>query len=307
MTSQLARTLSIGALVLAATTALAAPSEGTFDRTLSLNGAPTVSVSTGSGYVHVSSGPDNQVHVTGHVRANPSWFGSDADARVKQTVASPPIAQSGNTITVGPSHADSDLFRNVTIDYDVSLPRTTTLKATSGSGSIEVNGVEGAVTAETGSGSIRADDIGANARLGAGSGSIHASNVHGAANLHTGSGNLEVALTGAGDVYAQTGSGSIRIEGLSGGLRAGVGSGSIEFAGNPTGEWRLESGSGGIRLQLPSSAHFNLNAETGSGGVQIDRPIVMQGALNKHHVSGSVNGGGPTIRATTGSGSITIH
>jgi hypothetical protein len=33
----------------------------------------------------------------------------------------------------------------------------------------------------------------------------------------------------------------------------------------------------------------------------------MQGALNRHHVLGTVNGGGPTIRATTGSGDVTIH
>jgi len=33
----------------------------------------------------------------------------------------------------------------------------------------------------------------------------------------------------------------------------------------------------------------------------------MQGSLNKHHVSGTVNGGGPTIRATTGSGDVTIR
>jgi type IV secretory pathway TrbL component len=32
----------------------------------------------------------------------------------------------------------------------------------------------------------------------------------------------------------------------------------------------------------------------------------MQGSLNRHHVSGTVNSGGPTLRASTGSGSITI-
>jgi hypothetical protein len=33
----------------------------------------------------------------------------------------------------------------------------------------------------------------------------------------------------------------------------------------------------------------------------------MQGSLNHRHVTGSVNGGGPTVRASTGSGSIDIH
>jgi DUF4097 and DUF4098 domain-containing protein YvlB len=299
------RTLLAAAVTLAATAAFAA--DATFDRLLTVSGAANVSISTGSGYVHVSPGADNQVHIIGYVHVRPGWFGADADTRAKQIAGAPPIVQSGNSVTVGPSNADSDLFHNISIDYDVTTPRSTTLKAHTGSGDLQLAGIEGAVIGESGSGSIHADNLGANARLDTGSGSVHASNIHGASSLQTGSGDLELTLTAPGDVKAQTGSGSIRIDGLSGGLRAGSGSGSVEVAGNPTAEWRLETGSGGVRLKLPSSARFTLNAETGSGSVQVDHPIVMQGALNKHHVSGTVNGGGPTLRVTTGSGDITLR
>jgi hypothetical protein len=33
----------------------------------------------------------------------------------------------------------------------------------------------------------------------------------------------------------------------------------------------------------------------------------MQGSLERHHITGSVNGGGPTVKVETGSGSIRIH
>jgi len=291
---------AIAALV--PTAALAA--DGTFDKTLHVNGSVMLSVSTGSGYVHVSPGSSSEVHIVGHVHANGWGFGASADDRVKQVVNNPPIDQSGNIITIG---RHQDWIRNVSIDYDVTAPRATALKARTGSGGINISGIDGTVSADSGSGGIRADGIGPNARLETGSGGIHASNVRGAAILQTGSGNLELSLTAAGDVKAQTGSGSIHIDGLSGGLRAGAGSGTIEVAGNPTSEWRLESGSGGIHLKLADAARFSLNAETGSGSVRVDHPIVMQGALNRHHVLGTVNGGGPTIRATTGSGDVTIH
>ena len=299
------RILLAAALTFAATSAFAA--DGTFDKTLSLTGTPTVSISTGSGYVHVFPGSDSQLHIVGHVHSSNSWFGADAEARVKQIVAAPPIVQSENIVTIGQNHGDSDLFRNISIDYDVTTPASTALTAKSGSGDLTLGGILGQVTANTGSGSIKADNIGGNSHFETGSGSIHALNVHGAATIQSGSGNLELSLSAPGDVTAKTGSGSVHIDGVNGGLRASSGSGSIEAAGNLTSEWRLDSGSGSIHAQLDPNAHFNVNADTGSGSVGVSRPILMQGSLNKHHISGTVNGGGPTLRASTGSGNITIR
>jgi hypothetical protein len=295
----------IAALTLTATAAFAA--EGTFERTLAVSGSPSLSVATGSGYVHVYSGSDSQVHIIGRVHVRRGIFGGDAEAKVRQIVADPPIRQAGNTIAIGANHSDSSLFHNVSIDYEITMPRSTTLKAESGSGDLEIGGIEGVVTGETGSGEIKIDNIGANARLETGSGSIHARNVHGSATLQTGSGDLDLDLSGAGDVKAQTGSGSIRIRGVSGGLRAAAGSGEIEVTGNPAAEWRLQSGSGSIRANVGGAAKFTLNAETGSGSIHVEQPVLMQGALNKEHVVGTVNGGGPTLRASTGSGNIEIR
>lgn len=295
-------------IAVASITPLAHAADGVFERTLTFSGAASLSVSTGSGYVHVYPGSDNQVHIIGRVHTSPGWLGGgDPEERVRQMVASPPIVQSGNIITIGQNHADSDMMRNVSISYEITTPASTTLKAHSGSGSVEVGGIQGVVTAGSGSGNVTADNVGGNSRFETGSGSIRATHVHGAASAETGSGHINLSVTDSGDVQARTGSGGISLEGVTGGLRASAGSGSIEVQGNPTAEWRLDSGSGGIHLKLDANAHFNLNASTGSGGVDVARPIVMQGALNKHHVTGAVNGGGPTIRASTGSGSITVN
>lgn len=295
------------ATLTAALSPLAFAADGTFDRTLTFSGSPTLSVSTGSGYIHVYPGKEGEVHIIGRVHSRPGLLGGDADDRVRQIVAAPPIVQSGNIVTVGESHSDSDLMRNISIDYEVTAPSQTSLKSHSGSGSLEIGGILGTVNAQSGSGSIHADNVGGNSRFSTGSGSIHAEHVHGAANADTGSGRIELSVTAPGDVQVRTGSGSIELNGISGGLRASAGSGSITVAGNPSAEWRLDSGSGSIHLKLEPYARFTLNASTGSGGVKVDRPIVMQGSLEKHHVTGTVNGGGPTLRASTGSGAITIE
>jgi len=271
---------------LAAATAFAADSN--FDRTLNVTGTPNVSVSTGSGYIHLNPGSESQVHVIAHVRSSHGWMsgGSDVDSRIQQIVANPPIVQNGNDITIGERH-NNDLYRNINIDYEITLPRASGISASTGSGDVEIQNVGAAIKAQSGSGSV------------------HVNGVQGPAILGTGSGDIELQQTGPGDVKAETGSGSIRLQGLSGALKASTGSGDVEAQGQPTADWKLTTGSGSVRLVI-GNAHFNLDAETGSGGITLSQPITMQGSLNRHHVSGVVNGGGPTIRIGTGSGDIQI-
>ena len=94
-------------LLATAILALAIPalaSEATFDRTLTVGGKVELSVSTGSGNVHITPGPDNRVHVIGKVRSN--W--GDSDERVRQIASHPPIDQAGNIIRIGKHHDGDD-------------------------------------------------------------------------------------------------------------------------------------------------------------------------------------------------------
>jgi hypothetical protein len=274
------------ALLTLATAAFAATKD--FDRTLNVTAAPVVSISTGSGYIHLHAGSDAQVHIVGHVHPNNSWMSGDSDARVQQIVSNPPIAQSGNQITIGDTHSN-DLFRNISIDYEVTLPSASSIHASSGSGNIEIQSVGATLKAESGSGSVSARGI------------------RGTADIRSGSGSIDIQEAAGGEVRAHAGSGSIHLSGLSGSLQAGTGSGSIQASGQPTANWKLETGSGSISLGLGSSARYTLDARSGPGSIHTTQAISMQGEINKHHITGTVNGGGPTIQASTGSGSIEIN
>jgi Putative adhesin len=280
-------TSTAAVLTLAAATAFAA--DASFDRTLNVSGAPNVSVSTGSGTVHLHPGSANQVHVVAHLHSSHGWMSggsSDVDSRIQQIVNNPPIVQSGNDITIGERH-NNDLYRNISIDYDITLPASSTIAAATGSGDVEIQNVGATLKAQTGSGNVNATGI------------------QGPATLGTGSGDITLHQTGPGDVKAETGSGNIHLQGLSGALKASTGSGDIEAAGQPTSDWKLSTGSGSVRL-IVGNARFNFDAETGSGSINVSQPITMQGSLNRHHVSGAVNGGGPTIKVGTGSGDIQV-
>jgi DUF4097 and DUF4098 domain-containing protein YvlB len=282
------RTILTAATFSIATAAFAA--QGTFERTLSVGASPTVTVTTGSGNINLRPGSDNQVHIVGHVHTGSmGWLsGSSPESRIQEIVNNPPIVQSGNDITIV-EHHNSDLFRNISIDYDITLPKSSVLSANSGSGDVDIQ------------------DVGSSLKAHSGSGNVHARGIPGPATLGTGSGDIEFQQTAPGDVKAETGSGNITLRGISGALKSSTGSGNIEVEGQPSSDWKLSTGSGNIHLAVGSGAHFNLDADTGSGSINVQQPITMQGSLNRHHVTGSVNGGGPTIRANTGSGDIQIR
>ncbi len=258
------------------------PSEATFERTLTVHGRVDLTVSTGSGNVHIKRGSDNQVHIFGRVRSN---WGSDSESRVHEIAGHPPIEQTGNIVRIGTHHEN---LHNVSIEYEVQAPADAFLNAGSGSGNVEVDGV------------------GDNAKLSTGSGDIHATGLQGGFSADTGSGNIYAEQVGQGDVRAQTGSGNIELRNLHGGLRASTGSGDIKATGTPAMDWTLKTGSGSVEL-WPGSAGFTLDASTGSGNVRTDQEIAVQGSFNRRHMTGKVHGGGPTVRIETGSGDVHIH
>jgi DUF4097 and DUF4098 domain-containing protein YvlB len=255
--------------------------ESTFERTLKVGGKVDLTVSTGSGSIHITHGPDNQIHVFGRVRSS---FGA-SEEQVRQIAANPPIEQTGNIVRIGVRREN---LHNISIDYEVQAPVDCFLKASSGSGEITDDGV------------------GENAKLSTGSGSIRATGLRGGFSVDTGSGNIYADQIGDGDVKAETGSGSIELRNLHGALHAETGSGSIKAAGTPASPWKLETGSGSIELWT-GAAGINVDAETGSGSIHTDREMTTQGTSSRHHVTGKINGGGPVVKLETGSGSIRIH
>ncbi len=269
-------------LALAALPALA--SEATFERNLSVSGRVELSVSTGSGNIHLTKGSGTQVHIFGRVKSG--WGGgSGNEERVHEIADHPPIEQTGNIIRIGSRHEN---LHNISIDYEIQAPADAFLEANSGSGNVTDDG------------------IGENAKLGTGSGNIHAVGLHGNFSVNTGSGNIYAEQTGQGDVKAQTGSGNLELRNVNGGLRGGTGSGDIKITGSPAADWHLETGSGNIEF-WPGSTGFALDASTGSGTVHTDHEMQVQGSFNRHHVTGKINGGGPTVRIQTGSGDVKIH
>jgi len=309
------------AVVVSAASAFAS-ARGDFQRTLQVNGAVNLQVETGSGSISIHAGNSNEVRVTGHIQAT-EWFGGNAEAKIKRLQDNPPIQQSGNDIRIG--HIDDpELKHNISISYEVTVPASTQLHASTGSGNQEISGISGPVEANTGSGNLQVRDIGDGVRAHTGSGNldlsgvkgsafartgsgdIRASNIAGGFDGQTGSGHLVLEQTAPGAVRAETGSGGLELRNVRGSLQAQAGSGDIKAEGEATGGWVVHTGSGSVELRFPQNASFDLNAHTGSGSINLSHPVTVQGTIGRKEVRGKVGSGGVPVEVQTGSGDIRI-
>lgn len=320
--------LWLAAIAISAVPALAAPT-GHFERTLKVSGQVDMEISSGSGNVNVHIGAADTVQITAKIHGNnngTSWlFGSgDVEEKIRKIEQNPPVRQQGNMIVVGRVE-DRELLRNISIDYDVTVPAQTKLLSQTGSGDQTITGLQQALTAKTGSGNVTLENIGAESHVhtgsgdlkidnvkgnlfaDTGSGNIRAYGVAGEIDAHTGSGDVEMHQVAAGDIKVGTGSGNVKLQGVKGGLRAQTGSGDIQAEGEATRDWRLGAGSGNVTLKLPTQASFDLDARTSSGVLKVSHPFTDQGGMTKNHIHGKVNNGGVALELHTGSGDIYIE
>jgi hypothetical protein len=318
------------ALAAALSFACAAPAaaqapEGSFDRTLSVAGAVDLTVASGSGSITVAPGAAGTVRVAAKLKAS-SWLGGGGvEARIRQIEKNPPIEQQGNVIRIG-RFPDSDIARDISISYEITVPADTTLAASTGSGGITVGTIVGPASAKSGSGSVNIGRVGGSVNASTGSGSIKvegaasfdahtgsgaitATAVAGPTRANSGSGSITITQTGRGDVEVSAASGGITLAGVNGAARVNSSSGGIRIDGRPAGPWALHASSGGITITVPPDAAFDLDARTSSGSIDSAHPVTMEvaGRIDKRHIRGKVRGGGPLIEASCSSGSIRIR
>src|ERR1022692_1928365 len=283
---------SVFAIVLvvlfASTIVLASTPQGTFEKTLTVIGPVDLEVLTHFGAVTVRAGSSGSVFIREKIYVGNHWLSSNRDADVHEIEQHPPIRQEGNSI-----HIDYVNMRNISVDYEISVPADTTVRTRSGSGDQIIEGTRGNVDTQTGSGNIRARQISGPVKGG------------------TGSGDIEIDEAASGDIDLHTGSGNINARGVQGGFQGETGSGDVTAEGTQSGAWDVRTGSGNVHVRLPANAAFDADISTSSGTIDVGSPIEMtvQGRVNDAHkqIHGKVHGGGPLLKVRTGSGDIHIQ
>ncbi len=294
------------AVLLASTFAAASTPQGHFEKTFQVSGPVDLEVQTRSGDIIVHSGGSGSVSIRAKIYVGDHWLFGNRHTDVSDIEQHPPLRQDGNRI-----HIDNVTVRDISVDYEITVPVDTTIHSHSGSGNQTIEGTHGDADVQTGSGDVKLSRLTGEIHLQTGSGDVRALEIAGPMRGNTGSGDVEVQEIASGDIDLHTGSGNISVRGIRGALRAQAGSGDITAEGTQAGAWEIRTGSGNVHVRLPATAAFDADISTSSGTLDVDAPITMtvQGRVQETRKSivGKVRGGGPLLSLRTGSGDIHIQ
>src|SRR5580692_7211723 len=146
---------SILAIVfLASTLAVASTPQGTFEKTFQVSGPVDLEVQTHSGDIIVRSGPAGSVSIRGKIFVSDHWLAGNRHSEVAEIEQQPPLRQDGNSI-----HIDYVNARDISVDYEITVPADTAVRAHTGSGDQTIEGVHGNADLESGSGDMRLSQL----------------------------------------------------------------------------------------------------------------------------------------------------
>jgi hypothetical protein len=279
------------------------------DRTFSTGNTCRLMLDNPRGTVRVTAWDRPEVHLVATKRLDASRARylatkvdtrQDGDAVDVHTVLDPSDSYADR---MGLSGVAAEVVRAVTdllgaqgspaeVDYDVHVPRHTT---------IELKGVSSAFSVEGTDGALRVRGV---------SGSIDTQSVIGALDLGVVSGEIDVRGVD-GPVRADSVSGTVHVEGRVASLRAKSVSGDIEYFGPlaPDGSIEIGSVSGAASLRLPAETKATVSLRGLSSDVHCELPVSVdrdRRGPGTREWSGRINGGGSAITFRTVSGSLRL-
>ncbi len=241
-----------------------------------------VTVENPLGDVVLIAGDEGTAYITAHKKV----WGASADT-IKSHSEQIEITVQGTDSRLDVKIAAPDYFRSGTVDVEMRVPPSVSVRVSTRFGKVEIGGLAGRAEAVSTGGNITLHDLQGDARCESASGSIKLDNIQGSATVASQSGDIHArnvrkglsANSASGDVSAEEiEGGRVECKSVSGDVRAGkLG---LE---NPL-DITIESISGGLKV---TDANGNIGLKAVSGDVLAERLVASR--LQAQTVSGDVS------------------
>lgn len=205
-------------------------------------------------------------------------------------------------------HLDGGAWRghgSVHVRVHVGIPQSVDLSVTTGDGDVSVGNVEGRVMIQTGDGDVLVGDVLGEAAIRTGDGDVSLGMIRGLTLMvQTGDGDIAVGDAEAERIEVRTGDGDVALGSASGAVDAATNDGDVSIQLATASPVAVRTGDGDIAIIVARALGFDLDL-TGAD-VSVPHGMVMEGDVISGSARGTVNGGGPLIKAVTGDGTVVV-
>ena len=212
----------------------------------------------------------------------------------------------GNTVVIKASSREG---APSVIDFDITVPQSMALSLSGTYADINVDGVQGPISAETVNGEV-------NVRGGKGNITLHS--IQGSVTLADASGRIEVnsvneniELTNvSGEIKVETTNGEVMLTGIqSSSVDAGTINGDVLYQGTVTdgGSYSLASHNGDITVSIPERANVTITAATANGDIDASFPLPMTSTSGKHRKTFKIGSGSARMELESFQGDIELR
>ena len=279
--------------------------EGSFTKTLTVQGPAALEVKSRSGSVEVIGSDGDEVLVHGRIRAGWGINREDAEERVRRIESNPPVELRDGVVVVG-ELVTPDLLDNVSVSYEITVPKRAAVTVRSSSGSQTIENVAGPVQLDASSGSVRVRDVEKDVSVHVSSGSLTVEDVEGSLTAQSSSGSQTFRRI-KGSVHARATSGSVKLEEIGGEVDVRASSGSVRVHQASAAPVKVDASSGSIRVETAMDAGYDFDIRTSSGGINLPDDSVKLTQDDKRHKQGALRGGGPLLALHARSGGVEVR
>jgi DUF4097 and DUF4098 domain-containing protein YvlB len=191
--------------------------------------------------------------------------------------------------------------QSLEVRFAIHVPKRFNIDLHTSGGNIELVEIQGSAVGKTSGGDVRLDRVSGTINAGTSGGDLSFRNSSGDLTLRTSGGDVTgESIEGVLDV--ETSGGNVNLRNVNARVRAFTSGGNISATLQDNQGVELTTSGGNITVAFPRSVAATIDASTVGGDVECEFPF--SGRLKSGSFSGSINGGGKTVRAKTSGGDI---
>ncbi|MFH5832310.1 DUF4097 family beta strand repeat-containing protein [Halalkalibaculum sp. DA3122] len=268
-----------------------------------INAPGELEVRTSGGHITVEASETDLVRVEMYVRRGGREL-SPSDTDLDDFDIN--ISQSGSTVKAI-AEKESKFWNwgrnNLSISFVVYTPREMQTRLRTSGGHISVSGIEGNQRLSTSGGHLEMTNMRGIVEARTSGGHIEIRDFAGQMDARTSGGHIE-AEQAEGSINLRTSGGHIALKQIAGSIEARTSGGNIEAELTGVDEGVTLNTSGGhINISVPDGIALNIDLKGSRVSTRLNN---FTGEVERDEVSGSLNGGGPTLSARTSGGRVRI-